>query len=41
MTPEETKEKGVSRLTLWRLKKRINQGRKINWKTPAIKRMIS
>jgi len=40
MSNKETKERGVSRQTFWRIKKRVKEGKRINWKTKEIRKLI-
>lgn len=41
VTPEEARKKGVSRPTLWKIKQKIKKGKKINFKTKSVKRLVS
>jgi len=39
MNPEEARQKGVSRPTLWKIKKKIREGKKINLKTKSVRKL--
>ncbi len=39
--PKEAKERGVSRPTLWKIKKKIREGKKINLKGRVVKKLLS
>ena len=41
MSNKEAKEKGVSRPTLWKIKRKIREGKKVNLKTKSVKILIS
>ena len=40
ITPKEAKEKGVSRPTLWKIKRKIKEGEKVNLKTKSVTLLI-
>lgn len=41
MTPKEARESGVSRPTLWKIKRKINIGRKIRLRTRSVKALLT
>jgi len=41
MTPKEAREKDVSRPTLWKIKQKIKDGKKINFKTKSVRKLNS
>ena len=40
ITPKEAKKRGVSRPTLWKIKRKIREEKKINLKGRSVKRLI-
>ena len=41
ITPKGARKKGVSRPTLWKIKKKIKEGKKVNLKTKSVRKLLN